>query len=97
MDYGPICVLVLRRTTSPSPKEQQPHGLDGDVDIPKMYLHTENESARLSHSKLAVQAGKNIRKYVSVSKVKVIMSKALNYFERYRNGYSDQAAAVSDQ
>jgi len=26
--------------------------LEGDLDIPTMYLHTENEIARLRHSKL---------------------------------------------
>jgi len=28
--------------------------LEGDLDIMKMYLHTENEVARLRHSKLLI-------------------------------------------
>jgi len=55
---------------------------EADLDILKMCLHTENEAAG---------------KYVSRSKVKVKMSIAPNYFERYLNRYSDQAPAVSDQ
>jgi len=29
--------------------------LEGDLDILKMYLHTENEAARLRHSKLLTE------------------------------------------
>jgi len=70
--------------------------LEGDRDILKMYFHTENVAASLRHSKLRTGIEK-IRRYVSGSTVKVIMSKAPIYFERYRNRYSDQAPAISDQ
>jgi len=70
--------------------------LEGDLDILKMHLHTENEADSLKHSKLKAWIEK-IRKYLSRSKVKVKMSKAPNNFKRYRNRYSDQAPAVSDQ
>jgi len=68
--------------------------LESDLGILKMYPHTENEAAGLRNSKLRV----SIEKYehVSKSKVKIKMSKALNYVERYRNRYSDQAPTISD-
>jgi len=69
--------------------------LEGDLNNLKMYFHTENEAASLRHSKLELE---RIQKYhVSRSKVNVKMSKATNYFERYRSRYSDQAPAVSNQ
>jgi len=67
---------------------------EADLDILKVYLHTENDAASLGHSKLRTWIGK---KYENVSRSKVKMSKAPNYFQHYRNGYSDQAPAVSDQ
>jgi len=54
--------------------------LESDLDVLKMYPQTENEAARLRH----------------VSRSKVKMSKAPNYFERYRNRYSYQAQVISD-
>jgi len=57
--------------------------LEGHLDILKINLHANNEAA-------------NKIKNVSGSTVKVKMSKAPNYFERYRNRYSDQATAISD-
>jgi len=44
--------------------------LEGNLDILKMYLHTENGAASLRHLKLELKL-KKIRKYVSRSKVKV--------------------------
>jgi len=41
--------------------------LEGDLNILKMYLHAENEAARLRHSKIGAQIEK-IRKYVARSK-----------------------------
>jgi len=38
--------------------------VEGDLDILKMYLHTENEAVSLRHSKLRALL-KKIRKYVS--------------------------------
>jgi len=54
--------------------------LEGDRYILKMYPHTENEADILRHPKL-----ESIEKYenVSRSKVKVKMSKAPNYSQRY--------------
>jgi len=34
---------------------------EGELDIPKMYLHTENEAASLRHSKLRAWIGKNMK------------------------------------
>jgi len=50
--------------------------LEDDIDILKMYLYTQNEVARLRHSKLLTvdeicMANKKIRKELSRSKVKV--------------------------
>jgi len=39
--------------------------LEGDQDIPKMYLHTENEAAGLMHSKVTAIIGK-LRKCLMV-------------------------------
>jgi len=85
--------------------------LKGDLDILKMNLHTENEAATLTDGppsrrphlfwitgigwKLRAGIQKNI-KYVSKTKVKVEMSKALNYFQHYHNIYSDQASAFNN-
>jgi len=66
--------------------------LEGDLDILKMYHYTKSEAASLRHSKLSVWIGKKLKICLMVK-----MSKALNYFERYRNRYSDQAPAVADQ
>jgi len=41
--------------------------LEGDLDTPKMYLHTEKEAASLRHSKFRAHIGKNM-KYISRSK-----------------------------
>jgi len=57
--------------------------LEGDLNILKMYRHTENEAVSLRHSELRAKIEK-IRKCL-----KVKLSKAPNYFERYRNRYSD--------
>jgi len=59
--------------------------LEDNLDILQMYPHTENEAASLRHSKLRAWIEKNTKICL-----KVKMSKALNYFERYRNRYSDQ-------
>jgi len=69
--------------------------LEGDLDILKMCLHTQNKATSLRDSKLTAW----IQKYenMSQSKVKVKMSKAPNYFQHYRNIDSDQAPAISDQ
>jgi len=48
--------------------------LEGGRDILKMYPHTENEAASLMHSKLGIE------KYGNVSRSKVKMLKAQNYF-----------------
>jgi len=68
--------------------------LEGDLDILKIYPQAENEAVSLRHSKLRACIAK-IRKYVSRSKVEVQMSKVLNYIERCRDRYSDQAPAVT--
>jgi len=74
--------------------------LKGDLAILKMYLHTENEAASFIQN-LELELNKEKIKYVSrwfcIVVVKVKMSKAPNYFERYRNRYSDQAPVISDQ
>jgi len=64
--------------------------LKGDLDILKMYFRAENEAYGIANFNW-----KKTRTYVS--RVKVKMSKAQNYFERYRNRYSVQAPAVSDR
>jgi len=87
------CVLLLFWNRD---LEINPLKLEGDLDSLKMYLHTENEAASLRHSKLRAWIGKNTKMSQGQwSRSK--MSKAPNYFERYRNRYSDQAPAVSDQ
>jgi len=55
--------------------------LEGNLDILKMYFYTENEAASLRHSKLRAST-EEIQKCL---KVKGKISKAPNYFERYRN------------
>jgi len=69
--------------------------IEGNRDVLKMHPHTENEADSLRHSKLSA----SIEKYKDISrlKVKVKMSKALNYFKRYRNKYSIQDPAISGQ
>jgi len=55
--------------------------LQRELDILRMYVHTEKEAASLRHSKLRSWI-EEIRKHISRSKVKVKVSKAPNYFER---------------
>jgi len=66
--------------------------LEGDVDILKMYLHTESEAASLRDSKTWSFNSENTKICL-----KVKTSKALNYLRHYGNRYSDQSAAISDQ
>jgi len=70
--------------------------LEYNLNILQLHLHTENKAANLKDSKLEACVEK-LLKYASRSKVKVKMSKTPNYFERYRNGHSDQAPATSGQ
>jgi len=65
--------------------------LEGDLDVVKMYLHTENEAASLKDSKLRAELKK-----ISPSK-EVKMSKAPNYFQCYHIRCFDQVPAVFDQ
>jgi len=50
--------------------------LEGDLDIPKMYLHTENEAASPRHSKLKDIELEKIQKYLKVkmSKLPITLS-----------------------
>jgi len=57
-----FCDLDLQ--INPKPKSVK---LERDLDILKLYLHTENEAASLRHSKLGAWI-EQIRKYVSRSK-----------------------------
>jgi len=61
-----------------------------------MYPHTENEATSLRHSNIEHEL-KQVRKYVSRSEARIKVSKASNYFERYRNRYIDQAPSIFDQ
>jgi len=58
-----------------------PLKLEGDLDIHNLELELKN----------------NIHKYVSMSKVTVKTSKALNYFEHYRNRHSNRTPAISGE
>jgi len=60
-----------------------------DLDILKLYLHTENEAASLRHSKLREQIQK-------LAKVKG-QGQNVKSSKCYRNRYADQAQAVSNQ
>jgi len=68
--------------------------LEGDEHILKMYPESKDEVASSKHSKLRACSEKK-RNFVLMPKVKVRMPKAPNYFERYRNSYTDQAPTVS--
>jgi len=65
--------------------------LEGGQDILKMCPYTENEAASLRHSKLRARIEKNTEICL---KVKVKLSKALNYLDRCRNTCSYQAPAI---
>jgi len=58
--------------------------LEGDLDILKMYLHTENEAASIQNLEIELEKIQNVLR----TNVKVKMSKPPNY---YHNRHSDQA------
>jgi len=64
----------------------------GDLNILKMYLHTEDEAARLRHSKLLtvteICMAKKIRIWLSRSKVKVKCHQLSNTFSVHHGAYS---------
>jgi len=60
--------------------------LEGDLDILKMELL----ASGIHNLEVELEKYEN----VSRAKVKVKMSEVLNYFEHYRNRYSDRAPAV---
>jgi len=57
--------------------------LKGDLGFPRMYLDTENEAASFRHTTLDVE----LKKYEDMSQGQNV--KAPNYFETYRNRYSE--------
>jgi len=70
--------------------------LKGDLDVLKMYPHSESEAASLRHSKRRAWVKKSTKICLKV-KGQSQDVKAPNYFQRYLNRYSDQATATFDR